>query len=566
MIFIKKNKKMKKIILEEINRAREIMGLNPKVITEGAVTDDLFKVIINKAYREGAGAKIDEFINDKAKKLFPTDPGYNIDGLADLLDDLSANPGKKVDELIPGITDDLFEYLLTNPNTGIQTIFKKVVEENVFPREFFETVDAVTNEIKPGLFDKWNNGQLTDDEAKMLKSNILNLYNNVNNDAMKIALDEMDIVKTAKGEMKPTFANAKPSTFDDTQLLKFHSNIKDKVFRNKEYLLTQGDAKILDLALAKSLIKKSDIQKLIDVKYPGFNKMFDLLDEYNRLYKLPIENGGIGKVTFEDWLETTLKAKLPNKSSELAIKTLRYFANPVRALAGKGDMNIWIAILKILGVTSGFYIGANALAQILSGMVEKGANVLEKVDYKVNVESRWKDYWNPDNSPKVKIGDTTRSIYMAPDDSNETYKGDAPAIEVMDADNQVIRIMPPNTISINGKPYDQIYFELANTALGIGESTVNPDLIRPYEGGDNENNTNKTNETPKEAVVLASGEYNTVGATDAEINAVIKKIEDTKPDWSMVEEDRNYIKKVNDGTDKKFEYEGTKNKYFITID
>jgi len=556
---------MKKIILEEINRAREIMGLNPKVITEGTVTDDLFRAIVNKAYREGAASQIDFYINSQAKKLLPTEPGYNIDGLVDLLDDVSAT-GKKVNELIPGITDDLFEYLLTNPNTGIQGVFKKVVKEHVFPEEIIGTVDLATNKKIPGLYDKWNKGQLTDDEAEMLKSNILNLYKNVNNDAMKIALDDMNIVKRAKGEMKPAFADAKPSDFDDPQLLKFHSEIKDKVLRDKEYLLTQGDSKMLDLALTKSLIKQSDIQKLIDAKYPGFNKMFDLLDEYNRLYKLPVDKGGIGKISFEDWLEQTLKARIPNKASELAIRTLRYFANPVRALAGKGNMNIWRAILSILGVTSGFYIGANALAQIISGMVNKGSNVLEKVDYKVNVEERWKDYWSPDNSPKVQIGDSTRSIYLAPDDSNETYKGDAPAIEVMDADNQVIRIMSPNTISINGKKYDQIYFELADTALGIGESTVNPDLIKPYEGGDSENDANKTNETPKEAVVLVSGEYNTVDATEDEKTAVINKIESTKSDWEMVDEDRNYIKKVDDGTNKKFEYEGLKNKYFVTID
>jgi hypothetical protein len=556
---------MKKIILEEINRAREIMGLNPKVITEGTVTDDLFRAIVNKAYREGASSQIDFYINSQAKKLLPTEPGYNIDGLVDLLDDVSAT-GKKVNELIPGITDDLFEYLLTNPNTGIQGVFKKVVKEHVFPEEIIGTVDLATNKKIPGLYDKWNKGQLTDDEAEMLKSNILNLYKNVNNDAMKIALDDMNIVKRAKGEMKPAFADAKPSDFDDTQLLKFHSEIKDKVLRDKEYLLTQGDSKMLDLALTKSLIKQSDIQKLIDAKYPGFNKMFDLLDEYNRLYKLPVDKGGIGKISFEDWLEQTLKSRIPNKASELAIRTLRYFANPVRALAGKGNMNIWRAILSILGVTSGFYIGANALAQIISGMVNQGSNVLEKVDYKVNVEERWKDYWSPDNSPKVQIGDSTRSIYLAPDDSNETYKGDAPAIEVMDADNQIIKIMSPNTISINGKKYDQIYFELASTALGIGEGTVNPDLIKPYEGGDSENDTNKTNETPKEAVVLVSGEYNTVDATEDEKTVVINKIEATKSDWEMVDEDRNYIKKVDDGTNKKFEYEGLKNKYFVTID
>ena len=72
---------------------------------------------------------------------------------------------------------------------------------------------------------------------------------------------------------------------------------------------------------------------------------------------------------------------------------------------------------------------------------------------------------------------------MSPDIRNDDYKGKAPAIEVMDAENQVIKIMPPNKISINGKEYEQIYFELAETVLGMGEGTFNPDLIKPYEGG-----------------------------------------------------------------------------------
>ena len=467
---------MKKIILEEINRVREIMGLNPKVITEAAVTDDLFRAIIGKAYREGARGEIDNFINSQAKKLNPGTPEYNIAGYNDLIDDASST-GKRVNELIPGIADDLFEHLLTNSNKGIQDVFKKTVKKHVFPEEILGTDEV------PGLYTKWNKGQLTESEAESLKSNILNLYKGVNNDAMKVALDEMSIVKKAKGIEKPKFMEMKPSDYDDTQVLKFYSNIKDKILRDKNYLLTQGDAKMLDIGWEKSLVKRKDIEKLIDIKYPGLNNMFRLLDEYNSLYNLPLDKGGIGKISFEDWLEKSLKAKIPNKANELSIKTLRYFANPFRALAGYGNMSIPRAILTILGVTSGALLGANKLAEIIGSMVKEGTNVLDKVDYKVVVESRWKDYWNPDNDPKVQIGDTKRSIYMSPDIRNDDYKGKAPAIEVMDAENQVIKIMPPNKISINGKEYEQIYFELAETVLGMGEGTFNPDLIKPYEGG-----------------------------------------------------------------------------------
>ena len=179
---------MKKIILEEINRVREIMGLNPKVITEAAVTDDLFRAIIGKAYREGARGEIDNFINSQAKKLNPGTPEYNIAGYNDLIDDASST-GKRVNELIPGIADDLFEHLLTNSNKGIQDVFKKTVKKHVFPEEILGTDEV------PGLYTKWNKGQLTESEAESLKSNILNLYKGVNNDAMKVALDEMSIVK-----------------------------------------------------------------------------------------------------------------------------------------------------------------------------------------------------------------------------------------------------------------------------------------------------------------------------------------------------------------------------------
>jgi hypothetical protein len=425
---------MSKVLNEEINRIREVMGLSEKkpLVMEGGVVTDAVTGLLSKMYREGGQRIIDDAVEYASLGKTFTDANgnsYTIRNWTDLMDQATIE-GKKISELIPGITDDIIIAL------GNSTLKKNLIDT---------TKGYIFNQNQIRSYLAWNDGKLTSEGAEAVRKNLLETFESADPRLQGI-LQDSNITKKLKGQMEPDYARKPLSEYQDAELTKRLPELKNKIIKTQDKL-TQGESKELEVMVSKGILPQQEFNKLLDLKYPGINKMFLLVDEYNRVQKL----GQIGQdITFEEWVISEYKSKLPNKVTEKGIRALRYFINPVRRLFGMTkEGSFSTALGKIIGVSSGAYILVNDGLEIIAGLVGMGGEKTGAANYIVNAKLRWKEYWEKDN-PKVKIGDTTQSIYTGVDESNEKYKNNAPPITVMNPEKGVVKIESPNTISING--------------------------------------------------------------------------------------------------------------------
>lgn len=186
---------MRSLLNEEINRVRCLMNL-PKILLEHTITDDLLKSIVTKLVSEtGSSKEIDNFLLGLNK----------VDTLGDKINSWSklqskANSlGKTVSEIAPNVSDDLFRFFVSKEAPeNIQKSFKKIVTNSVFGKDLLE------------VYSKWNKGaNLTIKEIDTLKTEMLNLYNSLENQYFKTAIDNTNIIKRVKGEMEPYYKTQK---------------------------------------------------------------------------------------------------------------------------------------------------------------------------------------------------------------------------------------------------------------------------------------------------------------------------------------------------------------------
>jgi hypothetical protein len=227
---------MRNLLNEEINRVRYLMNLS-KILLEHTITDDLLKSIVTKLVSEtGSSKEIDNFLLGLNK----------IDTLGDKINSwskLQSNAkslGKTVSEIAPSVSDDLFKFFVSNgAPESIQKSFRKIVTKSVFGEDLLE------------VYTRWNKGaNLSKEEINTLKTEMLNLYNSLENQYFKTAIDNTNIIKRIKGEVEPYY--------------KTQTNISPKAEVTLGKNLEELETKAKDNMKKTRSMFRSEIKKSID--------------------------------------------------------------------------------------------------------------------------------------------------------------------------------------------------------------------------------------------------------------------------------------------------------------
>ena len=156
---------MKKVILEEIGRIREIMGFKP-LITEG-IGDEILNYVGAIYGRVDDKVNGEAVINNFVKSLKKSDGSSYLDDAGKKIESWPElrkfAAGKNIDEIVPGFADELFDYLLKSGDDEVKKQFQLTAVNNVFPEQIMDD------------YYKWRDMELSPEADKQLKQDMIAL-------------------------------------------------------------------------------------------------------------------------------------------------------------------------------------------------------------------------------------------------------------------------------------------------------------------------------------------------------------------------------------------------------
>jgi hypothetical protein len=456
---------MKKVILEEVDRIREIMGFIP-LITEG-IGDEAIGVI-GGLIRSDNDVLINNFVKSLKKSdgsLYLDNTGKQIDSWGELTRyaDLTK---QQVDDLVPGFTDDLFDYFLKGTEEQ-QKAFRRAAVDNYF------------NEAMKYDFNLWDDMKMSINDSEVFRQDMLAIIDDIQNPKIKQAVEESGFGKKLRGLEPRKGELSSPGGSLDLEIAKLKKN------SNKpDYVYTEKDWKNIRNAFNSGILERKEYEALVSKKLPKFGEMWKLYDKFRVAAKSGKKNA---PKTFEEYLLKELEYKIPSKLSQTNVKILKKIAMPFEAvfLGNNSAMSATKGALILGGLGLGGPAGEIILdlANVVYGMLVKGADKTEDLDYTVNAPLAWEEYWKSDNPQKsLDGGETNDNIYAKPDGYNVKFATETPKIKIISADENIVRIVG-DKISLGGKLYDTVYFRMAAEVGGKGESSMlgNVSVIEPFE-------------------------------------------------------------------------------------
>jgi len=461
---------MKKIILEEVDRIREIMGFR-SLITEG-IGDEILGAI-GKLTSDTKGRQlVDEFVTtlrqaDGVSKYLD-DAGKPIESWFELSRIAGRTPGKTVDDIIPNFTDDLIEYFLFKSTPENAQMFRKAATDAVFPSALLDD------------FPSWKSGAMTPQSAKEFTDDMKAIADGIEDPYIKNAVENTGIMKQIRGTASRDADTLLPN--NPAQLSQEVSSLKQNSLK-KDYQYTERDWEILNMAKNSGELSKEEFEKIGSRRVPKFGEMSNLYNSYRQAAK---KGGKNSPKTFEEYLIKELEYKLPSKLTQINLALIKKIAMPLETLLGgntvmtKTRAAIWLA---------GFGLGGPAGAIILDlanaayGTMVKGADKTEDLNYAVNAPLAWEEYWKQDDPQKsLDGGETNDNVYAQPDGYNIKFADTPPKIKIISSDQNIVKIIG-DKISLGGKMYDTVYFRMAFEVGGKGESSMigNVSVIEPFE-------------------------------------------------------------------------------------
>jgi hypothetical protein len=524
---------MKKVILEEVGRIREIMGFSA-LITEG-IGDELVGMI-GTLFSKADG---EDLINNFVKSQRVTDGAGNQIKSWPELAEYAATIQKSVDDVVPGFTDDLFEYFLKGSSPENAKMFKNAASEAVFPSTMRKNLNVYLQ------------GGMTKESAKVFEKDMITLADGIQNRYVKEAIEDTGYMKQIRGLEVKDFR--KTGAKGNDEIRASYETFKQNSLK-KDYEYTEADWKLLWDAKTRGIISPEEYVKMGNKELPSFGKLWSLYDNY----KIAKNAGKTEAISFEEYLIELLKYKIPSQYTRFNVAAIKEFTNPFLAAIGQSKtMSIGSGWMWLMGYTS-----LGTVLTLLYHGLNIGSNVGEKitgavgdVDYSLNAERRWKEYWEIGNSAAMKnLGDGNENIYSEPDtDVNLKYAEGTPGIEIINADENIVRVKG-GKISLGGELYDKVYFRLGFELAGKDIGRMSPDVIEPIKsssanaGASTPPNTQQPGQTRKEELKKQQeqGQLQTIDATDAEKVKIIDKLYEINPDGDYGKNDYPYIKKIDD--------------------
>jgi hypothetical protein len=538
---------MKKIILEEINRVRELMGVKP-LILEQKIGNAL--EFIGKLWGRGEVTKtIDDFIIGKNYVGLENAPVRNWTDMVDLTNALKKN----IDEVFPGFTDDLLLHILYTGSEGAVQTLKKQVVNKVYTQEMLKR------------YNLWDEGFLTGEQATKLRDDLLTIYNDMEYAPFKATLEETEMIQKLLNDTPKWKEGMSSASMSKAEYISEFDKIKNRILTDNTSEITQKEYKIIENGLNTGAIDDVEISKLMTAKKPEFSKVWRLYDEF-RTANL---SGKIDEsLSFQEWLVNEIKTKAPSKFDKNTVITVQRFVQPFLRTLGITKAGSWrIAFTKVMGMTfTAILVALNEVIELVQLGAGEASDEVTSGTYPLKVKDRWKEYWESKN-PKQKRNDELVSIYAEPDDINKIFKNTPPDIEVMDPEEQQIKIVDDDvTISLGGKPYNQFHFRLERTVLTMDLNPFEEDFIEPLkeykapsdekdktseqEGGEKSNT-----EVVNTKVKMNEEEFKKSYPNESTEDEIIKVIEKLKANNEAgnytVKEDGEFIRKIND-TDFKY--------------
>jgi hypothetical protein len=450
---------MKKVILEEIDRIREIMGFE-SLISEG-IGDEAIG-LVGGLIRSDGDAMVNNFVKGLKKSdgsLYLDDAGKQIESWGELTRyaDLTK---QTVDDLVPGFTDDLIDLFL-NGTKEQQKSLRTAAIENYFNSQMRKD------------FKLWDAMNMSKEDADVFRQDMLAILEDIRNPKLKQAVEDSPFGQKLRGLMPRSGEASATGNLADITKLKKRSN-------DPKYEYTEEDFLTLRRGYTSGAIDRETYELLVEKRIPKFGEMMKLYDNY----KLAAKSGKKdAPISFEEYLISLIKYQVPSKFDRTTVDIIKRITNPFLAAIGLSKtMSIGKGFMWLTGVPTFGYLATLAYhaLNIGGGVASKVSGAAGDLDYAVNAGRRWKEFWEKGNNAAMKnLGGGNESIYSDPDtDVNLTYAEGTPDIEVISADENIVKVLG-GKISLGGKLYDKVYFRLGFEIAGKDVGRMSPDVIEP---------------------------------------------------------------------------------------
>ena len=444
---------MKKEILSEISRVKEIMGLT--LLSEGVIDD--FTTYVLKAFGQGADAAAVKSAADAAVTklgrqfaVVATDLDRVMQGIV-RFDSLSASQQKKIfelltsiDEIRPALYKEVLGELGYSGTDGVKQFERALLDEMMEiqkqnPRLAPDTV------YKKGL------------EKLGISDEVAPLMSKSNQNSLLDALG---------GRTK--FFN-----MTEAELVKRKTDLFRKMEKNAKYDPTEEDYELMEELNRRGTFNKRDWIKFLERRFVNLKEVWGLAEDF--MYQRGMKEIP-RSTTFDQWVTESGKryanvwAKYGKELNSIVriVSTPLGFsdATPKQRVAG------W---LKLGGLTIG-----GGLLWLIERIRYGGKKVGEFIDdftgYDVSViEDRWKEFW-AQSEPQFNIGGKKSSVYNELDfEKNKEYENNAPATRIYDIKNALLEV--PSGISVDGVVKTVVKFLMSQSPIAAGSR-----LFRDYIG------------------------------------------------------------------------------------
>jgi hypothetical protein len=442
---------MKKEILSEISRVKEIMGLN--LLNEGVVDD--FTSYVLRAFGPGADVAAVKSAADAAVtklgrqfSVVATDLDRVMQGIV-RFDSLSASQQKKIfelltaiDEIRPALYKEVLGELGYSGSDGVKQFERALLDDMVEiqrqnPRLAPDTV------YKKGL------------EKLGIDDEIFPLMSKTNQKSLLDAL------------------GGKTKFFDmgESELVKRKTDLFRKMEKNAQYDPTEQDFELMDELIRRNIFPRRDWNKFLERKFVNLKEVWGLAEDFMYLKgkgEIP------GNKTFDEWVTESGKkyanvwAKYgKDLNSIIRIVSIPLFlskATPAQRVFG------W---LKLGGITLGSGL-LFIIERIRYGGKKAGEAFDDFTNYDVSkIEDRWKEFW-AQSEPQFNIGGNKFSVYNELDlEKNKLYENNAPAIRIYDKEKALLEV--PSGISVDGVVKTVVKFLMSKSLIAAGSR-----LFRDY--------------------------------------------------------------------------------------
>lgn len=467
---------MNRIILEEITRISEIMGVPKKPLL---VENQLFTKVL-----EMTGTKDIDAIISKLEEKGVSESDRDL--FAKILDKDSLDELTVVEQkLFSDILRKVFaEEIVKSIATLEDMILRKAVDQNGTP---------VGSQLLKDIHDLFSDSSYTNEEIAEFIDNELSFISNVTETNVKVWRDEflkepIDLI-TNIGEVTITDDISKQVSMMSKPEAIAKANEIYKLLSSKDPL----NFSVEELSWLDSLGSRGDAftsQQLKEIynRTPSVREWIDLKSSYD-LYKKQYK-GKINFDTFDDWLRKK-GYKKPSWFDRKKAGILDSFENLTEPYAtvskfryDKEWFKAWIPILAQVGTLGTGLLGAAWFAtKRTAHKVTKYVNDLSPLSND-EIQEAVKQFFDYDN-PEI---DGT-PIYGTTDaESNSGFRETPPVATVLSAKEGTIKLNPP--VSVNGVKYDTFKFEISETPLTGSEnffphkmtsikSNIKPEPVKP---------------------------------------------------------------------------------------